>query len=745
MLEILKRNEDFVQREIKKYSELFSSLERFPLSEEQMRAAIINEDCNLLIAAAGSGKSATVVAKVIYLIKSGLARPADILVLTYNKNAQQDIQERLNKGLDTHCVNKPVEAKTFHGLASAIVTQVKVKPSITKYSTSSKSQTIRLFSELIERLRRQNSKFANLWCFYLLSAKRPNPDFDQIRTRKEYVKYLRDMGAKWKEISNSSQKELVLQTIDNVDVKSMEEVKIANWLVTQGVKYKYEMRVKPDTATQKYRQYYPDFYYPEIDLYHEHFALNSEGKAPSFMRDYEAGVEWKRFFHAEKEHKFIETTSAQFSDGSIFLQLTASLREYGVRFNPPSPQELDQLVEKAFNPETDIDLFTAFLRHFKANQVDFKMLKTKAEGIADQSRASIFLDLFELFYKSYNDELNESDEIDFEDLINFATKGIEENQYRHSFKYILVDEFQDMSQDRKFFLKALLDQGQGVRLFAVGDDWQSIYGFSCADIDIMTRFEEHFGKTVTSLLTQTFRSYGGVVSVASVFVQKNPSQLRKTIRAHEDIDLNQVIIQTFKSKKDQYFRLEKLLCGINKKAKSKKTRLSVFILGRYNNNEPPKIEKYQTQNSDIDIEFNSIHASKGLEADYVFVLDVIEDRYGFPSAISNDPILGLVFPRPETYPNASERRLMYVALTRAKRAVYLFALESKASTFLRELSEIDGVKAPEELIRQNPCPRCDTGEIIKRHGKYGEFESCNNYPDCIYPKKANDQFSHNVY
>ena len=132
MLEILKRNEDFVQREIKKYSELFSSLERFPLSEEQMRAAIINEDCNLLIAAAGSGKSATVVAKVIYLIKSGLARPADILVLTYNKNAQQDIQERLNKGLDTHCVNKPVEAKTFHGLASAIVTQVKVKPSITK-------------------------------------------------------------------------------------------------------------------------------------------------------------------------------------------------------------------------------------------------------------------------------------------------------------------------------------------------------------------------------------------------------------------------------------------------------------------------------------------------------------------------------------------------------------------------------------------------------------------------------------
>ncbi len=90
---------------------------------------------------------------------------------------------------------------------------------------------------------------------------------------------------------------------------------------------------------------------------------------------------------------------------------------------------------------------------------------------------------------------------------------------------ILVDECQDMSQGRAKLIKALLVQAPECKLFAVGDDWQSIYRFAGADIDVFTHFSKHFGVTATNYLTRTFRSNQGISDVASRFIQKNPSQI----------------------------------------------------------------------------------------------------------------------------------------------------------------------------------------------------------------------------
>ena len=85
-----------------------------------------------------------------------------------------------------------------------------------------------------------------------------------------------------------------------------------------------------------------------------------------------------------------------------------------------------------------------------------------------------------------------------------------------------------------------------MKLFAVGDDWQSIYRFSGADINVMTNFQSHFGITSQNNLTNTFRSYQGIVDVASNFIQKNSNQIKKHIKSQKDIRSNQVVIRILK-------------------------------------------------------------------------------------------------------------------------------------------------------------------------------------------------------
>jgi DNA helicase-4 len=298
----------------------------------------------------------------------------------------------------------------------------------------------------------------------------------------------------------------------------------------------------------------------------------------------------------------------------------------------------------------------------------------------------------------------------------------------------LVDEAQDLSQDRKRIIRALLGQRPDIKLFAVGDDWQSIYRFSGADIDIMTNFPEHFGYTATNYLTRTFRSYQGLVDLAAAFVQKNPGQFKKTVEAHASHPGEQVIIDSYTSKSDMQRMLEDRLKKINRVALKQGQRLSVFILARYNGLKPPGMGQYVETYPHLDISFRSIHASKGLETDYVILLGVANGRRGFPSRITDDPLLHLVIPRPERFPDAEERRLMYVAITRAKRAIFILSDKAGTSPFVQELSEMPGVKLGEGARRENPCPECQTGELKRRSRQGSAILGCSNFPICRYTR-----------
>jgi DNA helicase IV len=181
-------------------------------------------------------------------------------------------------------------------------------------------------------------------------------------------------------------------------------------------------------------------------------------------------------------------------------------------------------------------------------------------------------------------------------------------------------------------------------------------------------------------------------------------------------------------------------------------QVSVFLLARYRFQRPEALDEWRTQFPMLDIAFKTAHSSKGLEADYVIVLGLHTGSYAFPSEINDDPLLRLVMPQAESFHNAEERRLFYVAMTRARHGVYLLGSRHSSSAFLKELvndntirSKLDHDQNPSEttasgkgnaLTLIETCPECRQGNLCKRSGRFGEFFGCSNYPSCKYTRNV---------
>lgn len=742
-----RRNEIFVRSAMKRHSKMFDKLEKFPLTVEQRRAAVIDEDRNLLIAAAGSGKSSTIVAKTAYLIESKLAEPGEILILAYNKYAQLEIEERIKTTFHKLKKTKKIPTtKTFHSIGLDLVSAISGrKPKISKLAGAQGKTANSIFSELISEIALNDHSFYEDWAQFITVAKQPLPEESEIKTKEDYERFLVQVGAK--KTGPIGKQSYRLTTIDNNEVKSLQELRLYNWLIVKGIRFEYERPYEFETGDATHSQYHPDFFYPDANLYHEHFALDASGKAPEFMTNYLDGVNWKRQQHEKNKTAHIETTSADFYNGKVFDILEVELQKAGVSFNPLTRENLDQLIQNSFETEYDTELFVTFLRHFKSNGFSFGELEEKFKTASDKYRVKLFLKIFQKFFEEYQKRLSDAGEIDFEDQINLAAEWLEDTDVTHSWKYILVDEFQDISQDRYRLVQALLSHGNNIKLFAVGDDWQSIYRFAGADIDIMTNFENHFGATAQNSLTTTFRSYQGLIDIASDFVQRNPNQLKKIVKSVKSNPVaNQVIVKEYTDDEDQSHQILALLEEISNKGKSNKTKLNVFIMARYGFQLPQNRSAYRDFSSTLDINFTTVHASKGQEADYILLLNVNSGKNGFPSLKEDDPLIRLILPRSEQFSHAEERRLFYVALTRAKRGAFLFSRKNAHSIFISELAEYDGVSMPanirdarkvalaeSKLGPNDECPKCKAGKLKIKTDKSGlnaPFLGCSKYPSC---------------
>ena len=277
--------------------------------------------------------------------------------------------------------------------------------------------------------------------------------------------------------------------------------------------------------------------------------------------------------------------------------------------------------------------------------------------------------MFAPILERYQNTLDDRGEIDFHDMIGKATERVEEGRYRTPLGYIPVDEFQDISPSRARLLKALLDRSPAAQLFAVGDDWQAIYRFGGADIAVMRECAERFGHSEPLDPETTFRCSEPIAAVATRFVLENPSQIRKTVRSTRKLQGPCVHIGLSEGR-DRCL-LREVLGRIAAHAATYEEPSSVLLLGRYKHIRPENLAGLGRQHPRLQLSFKTVQGSKGLQADYVVVLGLCTGRHGFPTEIGDDPLLDLVLSAPEKHSNAEERRLFYVALTRARRHVFL--------------------------------------------------------------------------
>lgn len=705
-----KRNLEFIEKELAAFKELFDTIESYPLTNEQRKAIVVDENNNLVVAGAGTGKTSTIIGKAVYLIKKGLATPENTLLIAFNRDIASEMNERIHPQLGIR-----LKVKTYHSLGLEIIAESEgVKPSVSELA----GDRIKLPNKILQFIknRMKDESFSKLINQYFLFNSTPYRTMFEFNSHGEYIEYL---------------KRFDIRSLKGDRVKSLEECDIANFLYVNGITYEYERSYDIKTVEILYRQYKPDFFLPEYGIYIEHFGIDRNGRTAPFIpqREYDKGIQWKRTIHKQHKTTLIETYSYEKHNGELLNNLEQKLHEQGVTFRPiPDKQIFDRLNEMGKVSPLSL-LLSTFLNLYKSCGKSLDEIRPNIDH--KDTRTSIFLDIFAKIYDDYNAYLKETEEIDFNDMISSTTTLINNKTYASRFKYILVDEFQDISQSRYRFLKALLDQNDAT-LFCVGDDWQSIYRFTGSDLAIMLEFEKHFGFSETTLLTETFRFNNKLCEFSTKFILQNPNQIKKTLISKDREDKPAVTVIIDKTENV----LTDLIDEIDQKCGDGE---DIFIIGRYNNLEPKNLNEIAKAHPKLTIKYTTAHSSKGLEADYVILLGLTTGEYGFPCQIMDDPLLNLVLAKQDPFANAEERRLFYVSITRAKKHVYLVADDSyRYSTFISEIQQ-NGyeITISGEGEKTQSCPLCKTGKIVLRTGEYGEFHSCSNYPYCEYvPKKC---------
>ncbi|CEO38739.1 DNA helicase IV [Photobacterium kishitanii] len=507
-------NQQWLTQQSQKWSSWFDSFEKSPLNESQRTAALIDQDYNLVLAGAGTGKTSVLIARAGYLIASQAAVPEDILMLSFGRKAAEEMTDRLKEK-----VSDRVKVATFHSLGSQIIRDVEHdKPNVASITLDTRARSAWLARMLIEQW--NNSTSANKWQRHL---------------------------TQWR-VPGFSKENSMEQQAENEQLQA--------WV------------------------------WRHIEL------LGQSGM---------------------KKEELIE----------------AIINNNNPAMRPRMKSELTLLWP----------CYQAYLQHLKVKK-----------------------------------------QIDFNSMIEVATEYVKDGKFISPWRYIMVDEYQDISPQRLALIEALCHQKVAGHttptLFAVGDDWQAIYHFAGADVNLTTDFESRFGNSCTTELSTTYRFNSMIGEVANVFIQQNPSQIKKQLTSFTKQSKKAVTLLATDLLPQELIRL-------SKHYENKTTK--VLILGRNNKQRPEKFETWKNQWPQLNLEYMTCHSSKGREADYVFIVDV--NKGIFPSPDRETGLAAIMQSRTETYNDAEERRLFYVALTRAKKHVWVCADPDKTSPFINELIE----------------------------------------------------------
>ena len=714
-------NEGFVQARIKKYDFLFKK-SHVELDNTQKTAIVTDEKHNLVVAGAGAGKTEVLTTRVAYLVKRkpDTIKEKKILVLAFQKKAAEEIKERLRKYFRIN-----VKIKTFHSLGLEILRDYshrhkKDVPNV-KFSgeNADKEQTDFVYS-LFEKASLDKKFEHNLIQYMASYGDEKIKSEEDFETQCEFFHYMSI---------------LEYTAFDKTKCRSEAERAILNFffmnkLNGEKIKVKYEEQASWMKYHDKDGEHVPrpDFFFPDFDIYIEHWALDKNGKVPSWFDGDNPTEKYvndmklkKQKFSEQDKYILVETSQADFQSDDFtrvlserFLSaLKTKYPNEKFTFTPFSYRELVQRVwdecSVACSPKSIARHLSQFIVISKTYGLTPEQIEVRLSSAEWSPKQIAFTKLAVDIFKNYRRELTNAHEIDFCDMINRAVEELSSDKelYRNHFDHILVDEYQDISTQRENLIKQLMDKNEGCKLFCVGDDWQSIFGFAGSNVEYFVNFENYFDHPASTDLEINYRSTKTIVDAGAKIISHNgDAQLPKITKANNDV-VCPIVVYSLTHQKDyrKSYHQESAENCVNKIEELLKKGCAprdILILARVVNIPslvPPLIQ--YAHKRDIKIGFEredgnivrlmSVHKAKGLQAKVVFILNVDDDLYGFPCKLEDPTIFDIAKIGKKAIPEHEERRLFYVAVTRAREQVIIYTQKCCKSSFLNEIKGFTNV------------------------------------------------------
>lgn len=743
------------------------------LDEDQRRVVLSDEDYTLVVAGAGAGKTTTIAAKVRYLVERQQVNPDDILVISFTNKAVDELKDRIQKRLKIAC-----RITTFHKTGYAILKSADAETMDIKDGSF-------LYDVVNEYLKegvlKDPQMIKNLILFFGSYFEAPYEGdniiaFFNYLAKSDFTTLKSNIDPDVEKIKSDRASRSV--TINYEHVRSEQEVAIANFLYLNGVNYEYE-KPYPYSFPNSQRVYTPDFTITQGDriVYLEHFGITEDFHSTLYsweeLQKYRKSIDSKIALHKRKGTELLYTFS-KYNDGRPLLEhLQELLEANGIQLKRRDEKEV---YEKIVSTEENkyilklVRLICTFIQNFKAKGLGESWFLEKTLNVKNV-RTKLFLEVCRQCYLEYSRKLLEEGAVDFDDMINCSVKileGANRLGKQVDYKYIIIDEYQDISRQR-FSLAQLLSKISDAKIIAVGDDWQSIFQYAGSELLLFTKFDDWMGYGDRMQITRTYRNSQEVIDIAGNFILKNTSQISKRLISDKHIN-NPVIIESYtenvdsketKNKGGKFFLLgqavERCIEQILNSPSADglpQNNSSILLIGRYGFDarnlsksglfEPPgkydnKVicKKYPKAN----ISFLTAHRAKGLGYDNVIIINAANAVYGFPSRIEDDPVMDLVRDEDKSYEYAEERRLFYVAMTRTKNRVYIAVPQQRPSRFVCELArdysnvvvngvlEMDKSDTP-EFAQTLRCPICGYPLKYQKNKNIGlKLWLCTNEPE----------------
>lgn len=713
--EIEEHNNIILDRMYKENKEYFENMyvgidDNIHLDEEQCKAILADEKYSLIIAGAGTGKTTTMVSKVKYLVDKKNADSKKILVLSYTRKATEEIAKRIENSF-----NLPVHVTTFHSLGYEYIKEIF---SDRKCEILDRNKLIEIEVGYFRKIFEDKKKIKEILENFDIVKQRNRfifskyfmENYEFYNTYDEFIEgYVKD---KIKEAQDENIKELIenwiekqrlkdtgITSIAGKYVKSAGELTIANFLYTHGIDYEYEE--KYDELLDNNAIYKPDFTidYAGEKIYIEYFGLDD--------KEYNRIRKWKENFHKERNNKFIEIEKQPLD--RIEEVLDAELKKLNVKYEPVSSEKIYEQILRQ-NPISQVYPFLNFLRECMMDRKesyyreDVNRAKDYIEQNINEDNQMIrtqykYIAEFDNYYMNMAFG-GSTYYFDFSDLLYYAVKHLERLTVNTNlkFNYIIIDEYQDISQI-KYELTFKTAKRNDAKVYAVGDDWQSIYAFSGSRIEYIYRFKEFFKGAKSFNISRTYRNSQELINTSGEFIMKNDDQLKKQLVSDKHIN-KPIVYKNFNNEiegKGEIAVLKETIKEIHRNEPNH----NILVLGRTNRiidrvTEDEEIKddigsKIVLKNyENIDIDCMTMHKSKGLTYDEVIIIGL---NRKFPSPDKTVFWYNALYKNKkmeESISFAEERRLFYVALTRTKNKVYLLVNENEKyrSPFVDEIKSI---------------------------------------------------------